>query len=259
MALEATIGKKHAFVFLGLVVLIAGLFVATAYGTNDPPVFGHTPSETDPGATWSDPVTGSATFGGTSNMWYWFRGHLGVGQNTAGPNGAISGDRDIHIKSETVNAGIGIESTGTTGDTYIDFLQSGAVKSNINYKSDRLQINVHSGATNTDTVISGRNVGIGMNPISEKLEVNGRVKANGFCIDTDCRTSWSGSGAVTVDNLPIGAWCGRSWFGSGGISTGIKCGTSWPNALNGCPSNFAQTIVDTNGQSQDIYVCIKNA
>ena len=49
-------------------------------------------------------------------------------------------------------------------------------------------------ATHDFLVVNGTtgNVGIGtMNP-TEKLDVAGKVKAQGFCIGNDCRTSWGG-------------------------------------------------------------------
>lgn len=44
------------------------------------------------------------------------------------------------------------------------------------------------------TTESNGNVGIGTDNPTEKLEVVGNIKASGFCLGNDCRTTWSGAG-----------------------------------------------------------------
>lgn len=68
MALEVKIEKKYVFIFLGLILLIGGIFIATAYGTNNPPNFGHTPGELSAGV-----------FGGTANDAWRFPGPVHFG------------------------------------------------------------------------------------------------------------------------------------------------------------------------------------
>jgi hypothetical protein len=47
MKIELNISKKYFFIILASVLLLGGLFITYAYGTNDPPVFGHSANEID--------------------------------------------------------------------------------------------------------------------------------------------------------------------------------------------------------------------
>ena len=124
MALEVRIEKKQVFAFAGLCLLIAGLFIATAYGTTNPPVLGHTPGEISPG-----------TFGGDAASTYLFPGKVGIGPN----NDPLS--RDLFVSDYYSTAGIGISSAVGEGDVYIDFVKGGLIKSSLSYSE-------HPGAPN---------------------------------------------------------------------------------------------------------------
>ncbi len=80
MALEVKIEKKYAFIFLGLILLIGGIFIATAYGTNNPQDFGHTPGEINPG-----------TFGGAIGDVWRFPGQVHFGGATDSSRGFYLG------------------------------------------------------------------------------------------------------------------------------------------------------------------------
>ncbi len=47
MKIEVDFSKTKLFIILGVVLLLAGTFFVYAYGTNNPPVFGHTIQEVD--------------------------------------------------------------------------------------------------------------------------------------------------------------------------------------------------------------------
>ncbi len=47
MKIEVKIEKRYAFMILGSLIVIAGLIGVIAYGTNNPPVFGHSAGELD--------------------------------------------------------------------------------------------------------------------------------------------------------------------------------------------------------------------
>ena len=47
MKLEVNISKKYFFIILGVLLLLIGVLLVNAYGTNDPPVFGHSVEELD--------------------------------------------------------------------------------------------------------------------------------------------------------------------------------------------------------------------
>jgi len=53
------------------------------------------------------------------------------------------------------------------------------------------------------------NVGIGTQNPSEKLEVAGKIKAQAFCLGSDCKTSWPSGGGGSVDSL---AWSKLTGF-----------------------------------------------
>lgn len=81
MKIEVNITKRYFFALLPIVLVLAAVFVVNAYGTNNPPVFGHTPGEIDPG-----------TFGGGSSGSFVFPGRVCLGGDcrSAWP-GAVSG------------------------------------------------------------------------------------------------------------------------------------------------------------------------
>jgi hypothetical protein len=95
MVLEVKIEKKYVFIFLGLVLLIGGIFIATAYGTNNPPSFGHTPGELSAG-----------TFGGTASDAWRFPGAVHFGGASDPLRGfyvtsAESGPRALYLANGT--------------------------------------------------------------------------------------------------------------------------------------------------------------
>jgi len=71
-------------------------------------------------------------------------------------------------------------------------------------------------------------VGIGINNPSQKLDVNGYVKAQGFCIGDDCRTSWP-SGSIQVSKV------NQTCMGSGNYwECSASCGTGKKVLGGGC-------------------------
>lgn len=224
-----TLNKRNAFVFLVLVVLIGGLFVATAYGTNNPPVFGHTPGEVDPG-----------TFGGDVNSLYVFPGKLKTGPAYTFPQGTYpNGDPNLVVHSSSQYSGIAVSSLQLGGDTYIDFLNAGAIKGNIAFKNNKLNINSHSSAQDTPVIIGG-----GINNNMERLEVIGKVKANDFCIGTNCFSSWSGGGGGGVTYAVITQVSGIS------IQTGPNCAESANTRTNNVAhAIFAKADITPAGNS----------
>lgn len=71
---------------------------------------------------------------------------------------------------------------------------------------------------------SGGNVGIGNTNPTEKLEVDGNIKATQVCIGADCRSAWPGSGGGgTVTSITAGT----------GLSGGTITGTGTVSIANG--------------------------
>lgn len=145
MKIEVTVEKKHAFLIVGVILLVAGIFAVQAYGSSQPAnVFGHTANELDPGI-----------FGGGSGGKWAIPGKVIIG------NGAQdSVGRNLLVNDTSAFAGVGISSNGAGGNTYIDFVKNGQVKANINWNDATFNIN----EKNTDTVINGLGGHVGLGP-----------------------------------------------------------------------------------------------
>ncbi|PIN89596.1 hypothetical protein COU60_03225 [Candidatus Pacearchaeota archaeon CG10_big_fil_rev_8_21_14_0_10_34_76] len=63
--MQINIEKKHAFMILGAIFILSGVILVYAFGTNNPPVFGHSPGEIAPG-----------TFNGTGSSDWIFPGRV---------------------------------------------------------------------------------------------------------------------------------------------------------------------------------------
>ncbi len=200
MRIEVNISKKHMFAFIFILVAFAGLFFVYAYGTANPPVFGHTPSETGAGTDLS--FGGSSTFGLGPNGEgeYFFPKLLGIA-------GRDPNFRSLFVANYTGNgvASIGISGGNATGGfETIDFIHRGMLKASIQWASstNALEINGVGG----DTVINrnGGSVGIGKAPSpSYEFDVNGKTKLDQLCMTSPygvvCRSDWENPSSPSSD------------------------------------------------------------
>lgn len=201
------VNRRHVIVFLGLIVIIAGLFIVTAYGTNNPGSFGHTLGEVENGSF----RAGRYVFPNSPNP---LRTSVVIGNPALTTTQSVS---ELYITDSDNSNDAGINIVGTVGhNAYIDFYD-GSVgqgpKANIVWNGQEGAFKINDFNQNSKTIIgssgAGSIVGIGQTPISDKLEVAGRVKATGFCIGASCISTWpsgggpSGGGGVTNDVAPV--------------------------------------------------------
>jgi len=79
----------------------------------------------------------------------------------------------------------------------------------------------------------GGNVGIGVTSPAEKLQVDGKVRATGYCIGTDCITGWAAVGMPAGSSGQTLRHDGTSWVANSVLfnnGTNVGIGTTTPGA-----------------------------
>ncbi|MFS4460640.1 tail fiber domain-containing protein [Bdellovibrio sp. HCB2-146] len=138
----------------------------------------------------------AGALGAASTLKFVAPGTLFIGQQPTG----YSTDGSLYVYSSVARADIMLRSANT-GNTATDGGTLAQVFGNmelVNYENGYLAFKTNN--TERVRVLAGGNVGIGTTTPSEKLEVNGKVKATEFCIGADCKAAWpagGGSGTVT--------------------------------------------------------------
>lgn len=185
MKIEVNIEKKHAFMILGAILIIGGIFAVNAYGTSNPSQFGHSASEVAPGA-----------FNGDQNSKWALPGKLVVGQGSQDSIG-----RNLLINDTGAFAGIGISSSGAGGNTYLDFIKNGQVKANLNWNGSEFYVNDYGSKTIINS--GGGSVGVGKSPVSAPVGVSGRVLDvyGAICLNGVCKGKGDSSGVWGTPGL----------------------------------------------------------
>jgi len=102
-----------------------------------------------------------------------------------------------------------------------------------------------SSAPNQFLIRATGGVGIGTTVPTQALDVAGKVKADGLCIGTDCRTAWpAASGTITGVTTTSGLTGGGT---SGSVTLGVDFTTTQKRVSNGCVGNTAIQTVNDDG------------
>lgn len=105
MRLTLNIEKRHAYLFVGILIILTGILIVTAFNTNNPAVFGHSPGEIGPGTFLGD--------------WYVFNGSIGVSGESVTIGGNSPGvGGNLILKGSTANPNQNIILQNYQGDLY---------------------------------------------------------------------------------------------------------------------------------------------
>jgi len=152
MKVELSIEKKHVYLLMVTLLFCTGVIFAIANDNgNDPAYFGHGVDEID----WSQPIPSTLTVNGDVDAQRIF----------------TQGFRVIQM---------------TNQDQRWDFIVGSS-------ENDR-RFGIFDDTANTYAFIirgDNRNTGIGVGNPSQKLHVGGNVRAEGYCIGSNCITNWN--------------------------------------------------------------------
>ena len=102
----------------------------------------------------------------------------------------------------------------------------------------------HTSAPQQFLIHATGGVGIGTTRPAQALDVAGNVKANGFCIGTDCRTEWPSLGGITSVTATDGLTGGAT---SGNVTLGVDFNTAQKRVTGGCVTGKAIREVNGDG------------
>jgi len=127
MRLTLNIEKRYVYLIFGVLIILTGILVVAAFNTNNPSIFGHSPSEIGPG-----------TFPGD---WYVFNGSIGVSGETitvGGNSPSVGGN--LILKGPTTNPNQNIIFQNYGGDLY--FGDSNSAFASFKHEAEAVRLNV---------------------------------------------------------------------------------------------------------------------
>ncbi|MFG1503884.1 tail fiber domain-containing protein [Halobacteriovorax sp. ZH5_bin.2] len=191
------------------------------------------------------------TGGITSSQWtdsgldiYFNTGFVGVGTNTPmGPLHVVGSANDLNIMR------FGATDADISSLTNL-YNMSGLliVNEGVNnaYHSFRIVSDVDATQIESLAVTNAGRVGIGVLEPTQKLDVDGNIKATGLCLGADCRTVWPTGNAGTVTSVTGGAGLtGGTITSSGTLAVDVGT-TNGKIAQVGAGDKLADSIINYN-------------
>lgn len=227
MRVVINIEKYHTHLIILAIVLVTGAFLAA----------GAAPAGTSTHKTlFTDSIKGKSgdniAIMGNTGVW------TATPQYPLDVNGAFAARDNVEIGHiPGVSGGVFITKTATYGKPAIQAVTPA-------FGFEQLALNP-----------GGGNVGIGTSSPAEKLDVAGNIKATGFCIGADCKTSISRGGLLAIRTYDSSAtWSKPSGlayvvvdvWGAGGGGGGSNPGSG--NGGTGTSSSFGSYVSASGGQ-----------
>ncbi|MFG1481686.1 pyocin knob domain-containing S74 family peptidase [Halobacteriovorax sp. HFRX-2_2] len=193
----------------------------------------------------------SQTGGITSSQWtdsgldiYFNTGYVGVGTNTPmGPLHVVGSANDLSVmRFGATDADI----SSLTNLSNMSGLLIANEGVNNAYHSLRIVSDVDATQIESLAVTNAGRVGIGVLAPTQKLEVDGNIKATGVCIGADCRTAWPTGNAGTVTSVTGGTGLtGGTITSSGTLAVDVGT-TNGKIAQVGAGDKLADSIINYN-------------
>ncbi|EPZ49381.1 endosialidase chaperone [Bacteriovorax sp. BAL6_X] len=191
------------------------------------------------------------TGGITSSQWtdsgldiYFNTGFVGVGTNTPlGPLHVVGSANDLNImRFGATDADI----SSLTNLSNMSGLLIANEGVNNAYHSFRIVSDVDATQIESLAVTNAGRVGIGVLAPTQKLDVDGNIKATGVCIGGDCRTAWPTGNAGTVTSVTGGTGLtGGTITSSGTLAVDVGI-TNGKIAQVGAGDKLADSIINYN-------------
>ncbi|MGI4992183.1 tail fiber domain-containing protein [Halobacteriovorax sp. GFR7] len=191
------------------------------------------------------------TGGITSSQWtdsgldiYFNTGFVGVGTNTPmGPLHVVGSANDLNImRFGATDADI----SSLTNLSNMSGLLIANEGVNNAYHSFRIVSDVDATQIESLAVTNAGRVGIGVLEPTQKLDVDGNIKATGLCLGADCRTVWPTGNAGTVTSVTGGAGLtGGTITSSGTLAVDVGT-TNGKIAQVGAGDKLADSIINYN-------------
>ncbi|MFG1492870.1 tail fiber domain-containing protein [Halobacteriovorax sp. ZH4_bin.1] len=191
------------------------------------------------------------TGGITSSQWtdsgldiYFNTGFVGVGTNTPmGPLHVVGSANDLNImRFGATDADIS-SLTNLSNMSGLLIVNEGV---NNAYHSFRIVSDVDATQIESLAVTNAGRVGIGVLEPTQKLDVDGNIKATGLCLGADCRTVWPTGNAGTVTSVTGGAGLtGGTITSSGTLAVDVGT-TNGKIAQVGAGDKLADSIINYN-------------
>ncbi|WP_158246880.1 tail fiber domain-containing protein [Halobacteriovorax sp. DA5] len=193
----------------------------------------------------------SQTGGITSSQWtdsgldiYFNTGYVGVGTNTPmGPLHVVGSANDLNVmRFGATDADI----SSLTNLSNMSGLLIANEGVNNAYHSLRIVSDVDATQIESLAVTNAGRVGIGVLAPTQKLDVDGNIKATGVCIGADCRTAWPTGNAGTVTSVTGGTGLtGGTITSSGTLAVDVGT-TNGKIAQVGAGDKLADSIINYN-------------
>ncbi len=193
----------------------------------------------------------SQTGGITSSQWtdsgldiYFNTGYVGVGTNSPmGPLHVVGTANDLNVmRFGATDADI----SSLTNLSNMSGLLIANEGVNNAYHSLRIVSDVDATQIESLAVTNAGRVGIGVLAPTQKLDVDGNIKATGVCIGADCRTAWPTGNAGTVTSVTGGTGLtGGTITSSGTLAVDVGT-TNGKIAQVGAGDKLADSIINYN-------------